>query len=115
MTKKPHAEEEIELEPDACLDANQTRRRVEFSSIHDDGAVVFEHACRLGLEGIVSKRIDAPYRSGLSKSWLKSKNPDSEAVRREREEDWDISAKSRYLSFIVISPLRSSVPLNGVK
>ena len=41
----------------------------------------------MGLEGIVSKRMDAPYRSGPSKTWLKSKNPASEAVRREREED----------------------------
>jgi ATP-dependent DNA ligase len=49
---------------------------------------VFDHACRMGLEGIVSKRLDAPYRSGPSKTWLKSKNPLSEAVRREREEDW---------------------------
>src|SRR5215210_3090574 len=52
--------------------------------LEHDGEVVFMHACRMGLEGIVSKRIDAPYRSGLSKVWLKSKNPDSEAVRRER-------------------------------
>jgi hypothetical protein len=44
--------------------------------------------CRMGLEGIVSKRTDAPYRSGPSKTWLKSKNPASEAVRREREEEW---------------------------
>jgi len=53
-----------------------------------DGATVFEHACRMGLEGIVSKRTDAPYRSGPSRTWLKSKNPESEAVRREREEEW---------------------------
>jgi bifunctional non-homologous end joining protein LigD len=53
-----------------------------------DGPTVFAHACRLGLEGIVSKRLDAPYRSGPSKVWLKSKNPLSEAVRRETEEDW---------------------------
>jgi bifunctional non-homologous end joining protein LigD len=57
--------------------------------LEHDGPAVFEHACRLGLEGIVSKRLDAPYRSGPSKTWLKSKNPLSEAVRREREEDWD--------------------------
>jgi bifunctional non-homologous end joining protein LigD len=56
--------------------------------VHNDGATVFDHACRLGLEGIVSKRLDAPYRSGRSTTWLKSKNPLSEAVRREREEDW---------------------------
>lgn len=43
----------------------------------------------MGLEGIVSKGPDAPYRSGPSKVWVKSKNPASEAVRREREEDWN--------------------------
>jgi bifunctional non-homologous end joining protein LigD len=32
--------------------------------IAEDGATVFAHACRLGAEGIVSKRIDSPYRSG---------------------------------------------------
>ena len=53
-----------------------------------DGPTVFEHVCRMGLEGIVSKRTDAPYRSGPSRTWLKSKNPASVAVRREREEEW---------------------------
>lgn len=38
-----------------------------------DGPTVLEHASRLGLEGIVSKASDAPYREGRSKSWLKSK------------------------------------------
>ena len=55
----------------------------------DDGPTVFDHVCRMGLEGIVSKRTDAPYRSGPSKVWIKSKNPASEAVRREREDDWN--------------------------
>jgi bifunctional non-homologous end joining protein LigD len=55
--------------------------------LDQDGPAVFEHACRLGLEGIL-EAVDAPYRSGASKTWLKSKNPLSEAVRREREEDW---------------------------
>jgi bifunctional non-homologous end joining protein LigD len=53
-----------------------------------DGPTVVAHARRLGLEGIVSKRLEAPYRSGPSKTWLKSKNPLCEAVRRESEEDW---------------------------
>jgi bifunctional non-homologous end joining protein LigD len=53
-----------------------------------DGPTIFYHVCRMGLEGIVSKRTDAPYRSGRSKTWLKSKNPASDAVRREREEEW---------------------------
>jgi bifunctional non-homologous end joining protein LigD len=35
-----------------------------------DGAVKFSHACRLDLEGIVTKHQDHPYRSGPSKSWL---------------------------------------------
>ena len=52
------------------------------------GATIFKHVCQLGLEGIVSKRTDAPYRSGPSKAWLKTKNPESAAVRREREEEW---------------------------
>ncbi len=39
----------------------------------DSGATVLRHACRLSLEGIVSKRGDAPYRSGRSKGWIKSK------------------------------------------
>jgi bifunctional non-homologous end joining protein LigD len=37
------------------------------------GVTVFEHACRLGLEGIVSKLKTGTYRSGRAKSWLKSK------------------------------------------
>ena len=57
--------------------------------IEHDGAMVCEHACRMGLEGIVSTRLDSRYRSGPSKTWLKSKNPLSEAVRREREEEWN--------------------------
>ena len=54
----------------------------------EDGETVFRHACRLGLEGIVSKRKDSTYRSGRSSDWLKMKNPACEAVKREAEEDW---------------------------
>jgi ATP-dependent DNA ligase len=43
--------------------------------VADDGAVVFEAACRMGLEGIVSKRLGAPYRSGRSGDWVKTKKP----------------------------------------
>jgi bifunctional non-homologous end joining protein LigD len=38
-----------------------------------DGPTMLEHSCRLGLEGIISKRRDAPYRSGRGDHWLKSK------------------------------------------
>jgi bifunctional non-homologous end joining protein LigD len=56
--------------------------------IAESGDVVFRHACKLGFEGIVSKRLGSIYRSGRSKDWLKFKNPAAPAVKREAEEDW---------------------------
>jgi bifunctional non-homologous end joining protein LigD len=56
--------------------------------ITGDGTIIFQHACKLGLEGIVSKRKDSRYISGRSLHWIKSKNPNAPAVRREAEEDW---------------------------
>ncbi|WP_460449140.1 ATP-dependent DNA ligase [Alsobacter sp. SYSU BS001988] len=41
----------------------------------EDGEALFRHACVMGLEGIISKRRDAPYRSGRSQTWRKSKCP----------------------------------------
>jgi hypothetical protein len=40
----------------------------------EPGDMVFRHACKMGLEGIVSKRIGSRYRSGRSPDWIKSKN-----------------------------------------
>jgi bifunctional non-homologous end joining protein LigD len=54
---------------------------------HDDGELVFRHACKLGLEGIVSKRLGSRYRLGRSPDWLKMKNPNAPAVKRGAEED----------------------------
>jgi len=56
--------------------------------IEGDGPTVFAHACKMGLEGIVSKRKDSAYRSGRSPDWLKMKNPAAAAMTREAEEDW---------------------------
>jgi bifunctional non-homologous end joining protein LigD len=53
-----------------------------------EGAVIYKHACALGCEGIVSKRLGSPYRAGRSAHWLKIKNPNAPAVRRLEEEDW---------------------------
>jgi len=53
-----------------------------------DGEIVFAQACKLGCEGIVSKRLGSAYRSGRSKHWVKVKNPAALAVRCEGEEDW---------------------------
>jgi bifunctional non-homologous end joining protein LigD len=52
------------------------------------GDMVFRHACKMGLEGIVSKRLGSYYRSGRTQDWLKFKNPEAPAVKREAEEDW---------------------------
>jgi len=51
------------------------------------GELVFHHACAMGLEGIVSKRLGSRNRSGRSTDWLKFKNPAAPAVKREEEEE----------------------------
>src|SRR5438105_2078574 len=56
--------------------------------IEGDGPTVFAHACKMGLEDIVSKRKDSAYRCGRSRDWLKMRNPACAAVAREAEEDW---------------------------
>jgi bifunctional non-homologous end joining protein LigD len=47
------------------------------------GDIVFRHACALGLEAIVSKKLGSRYVSGRSRDWLKFKNPSHPAVQRE--------------------------------
>jgi len=53
-----------------------------------DGETVFKHACKLGCEGIVSKRLGSSYRSGRCSSWIKVKNPAAPAVTRVGEAGW---------------------------
>ena len=55
----------------------------------DDAQMIFAHACEVGCEGIVSKRLGSRYVSGRSRDWIKTKNPDAPAVKREAEEDWN--------------------------
>jgi bifunctional non-homologous end joining protein LigD len=50
--------------------------------VAEEGATVFAHACRLGAEGIVSKRVDSPYRSGPYCAWLKVRSSAGAAVQR---------------------------------
>ena len=54
--------------------------------IEGDGATIFAHACKLSIEGIVSKHREHPYRSGPSKAWLKIKNPDALGVPRFKDD-----------------------------
>ena len=54
-----------------------------------EGPDVFAHACRLGAEGIVSKRLGSAYSSGLCHELVKVKNPDAVARQRERAARWN--------------------------
>ena len=58
--------------------------------LETEGPLVFEHACRLGLEGIVSKRKGSWYSSGRSRDWVKAKRPTAPAVTRLVEENWGL-------------------------
>jgi bifunctional non-homologous end joining protein LigD len=71
-----------DLRPAALIERKATLRRLlpdsspelRFSDhFEENGDLVLRHACRLSLEGVVSKLRDAPYRSGRCKDWLKSK------------------------------------------
>ena len=46
------------------------------------GPDLFRKACEFGLEGLVSKRRDRPYRAGRSKHWIKIKNRKRPAMSR---------------------------------
>jgi bifunctional non-homologous end joining protein LigD len=52
-------------------DENSCIRLTEY--LDEDGATVLQHACDMGLEGVVSKRREASYRSGRSENFIKSK------------------------------------------
>jgi ATP-dependent DNA ligase len=53
-----------------------------------DGGKLYEAACKMGLEGIVAKRRDLPYRSGRCKTWIKVKNPKAPAAMRIMDGTW---------------------------
>jgi hypothetical protein len=65
--------------PPGCPGAGAGRLSVHLDG---DGPAMFRAACAMGLEGIVSKRRDRPYRSGRSPDWIKVKSPDAPAATR---------------------------------
>ena len=85
LRAKPLSERKAKL---ARLLAGQQGGIVINEHVEADGAALFAAACRMGLEGIVSKRIDSPYRSGRATCWVKAKNPDCPAVRRTKDGRW---------------------------
>jgi bifunctional non-homologous end joining protein LigD len=65
-----------------------TKAGIRFNEhIAEDGPGVFAYACRLGAEGIVSKKVDGAYQSGPCRVWIKVRT--SIAVQRERSEIWN--------------------------
>jgi bifunctional non-homologous end joining protein LigD len=78
LRRKPYAERKSALRK--LLRHGRGIQYVEHAEGHGDR--LFAAACKLGLEGIVSKKLDAPYRSGPSKNWIKAKNPKSPAATR---------------------------------
>jgi bifunctional non-homologous end joining protein LigD len=60
----------------------RTRRGIQYVEHTEGDGEMFKAVCKLGLEGIVSKKLDAPYRSGPSKTWIKVKNPEAPAATR---------------------------------
>jgi ATP-dependent DNA ligase len=50
------------------------RDGIQLSQHNGRRAAIFRHACSLGFEGIVSKRIGSRYVSGRTRAWLKTKN-----------------------------------------
>jgi ATP-dependent DNA ligase len=87
---------------------NHPREGIAFNEHYTgDGAIIFKHACALGCEGIVSKRLGSPYRSGRTDHWLKVKNPAAPAVAREAEEEWAArSSASAVIRAAVASMIR---------
>ena len=66
-----HRKARLQAYVDRVGDAGRRLRYVEHFAT--SGKAVLESACRMDLEGIVSKKLDAPYRPGLSATWIKSK------------------------------------------
>jgi bifunctional non-homologous end joining protein LigD len=50
-----------------------------------NSADLFRAACNMGLEGLVSKRLDRSYRGGRSKDWIKVKNRSHPAIERVKD------------------------------
>jgi bifunctional non-homologous end joining protein LigD len=79
LRRRPLSERKVTLRK-ALRGVKKGIQYVEHADGH--GAEMFAAVCDLGLEGIVSKKINSPYRSGPSKAWIKVKNPKAAAATR---------------------------------
>ncbi|OWU70045.1 DNA ligase D [Phaeobacter sp. 22II1-1F12B] len=72
LTAKPLSERREALE--GIMEGQPPRGPLRLSPvIEGDGAAALAALCEAGSEGLISKRIDAPYRGGRSSSWIKAK------------------------------------------
>jgi len=78
LCRKPYLERKAALRK--LLRDGRGVQYVEHAEGHGDK--LFEAACKIGLEGIVSKKLTSVYHSGPSKSWIKVKNPEAPAATR---------------------------------
>jgi len=78
MRRKPYVERKAALRK--LLRGDRGIQYVEHAEEH--GKKLFTAVCKLGLEGIVSKKLDSLYRSGASKTWIRIKNPKAPAATR---------------------------------
>jgi bifunctional non-homologous end joining protein LigD len=77
LRRKPYAERKAALRK-----LLRHGRGIQYVDAEGHGDKMFDAVCQLGLEGIVSKKLDAPYKSGPSKVWVKIKNPEAPAATR---------------------------------
>jgi len=65
----------------ALVESKRGHEGLRFSeSLTEPGTTLLRHACKMGLEGIVSKLADAPYRSGRGRDWIKTKCSDRQEL-----------------------------------
>jgi ATP-dependent DNA ligase len=73
-----------------------------------NGTTIFAHACKLGLEGIVSKRRDLPYRSGRCRAWVKGQEPGEPGGVARQGRDVATGPRAKSKSIACQSAARSS-------
>ena len=83
LRREPLEVRKADAWPASCASPSGVRLNEQLSRLRADLTRL-----KMGLEGIVSKRLGSRYRSGRTSDWLKFKNPAAPAVKREAEEDW---------------------------
>lgn len=83
LRRLPHTERKALLQQ--LLNGDDTLRYLEH--FPEQGETLFEHVVRLGMEGIVAKKADAPYTAGRSPCWLK--------IRADRTDDFVVVGYSQ--------------------